>query len=77
MGALPKKKIPKRRRNNRRSHLHAKLPQTRPVPTGHRLKPTHRVCPFCGTYNGHHVLEIKETARRFNPYGLAIHWSAG
>jgi len=63
MGALPKKKIPKRRRNNRRSHLHAALPQLGACPQCHRLKPTHRVCPFCGTYNGHNVLDVKDTAR--------------
>jgi large subunit ribosomal protein L32 len=63
MGALPKKKIPKRRRNNRRSHIHAALPQLGTCPQCRRLKPTHRVCPFCGTYNGHRVLEDKETAR--------------
>jgi ribosomal protein L32 len=38
-------------------------PQLGACPQCHRLKPTHRVCPFCGTYNGHHVLEVKETAR--------------
>jgi len=63
MAGLPKKKIPRRRRNNRRSHLHAKLPQLGRCPQCHQLKPTHRVCPFCGVYNGRHVLEIKETAK--------------
>jgi large subunit ribosomal protein L32 len=63
MGALPKKKIPRRRRNNRRSHLHARVPQLGPCPQCHRLKPTHRVCLFCGVHNGHHVLDVKETLK--------------
>lgn len=62
MGAVPKKKIPRRRRNNRRSHIHATLPQLGPCPQCHQLKPTHQVCPFCGTYNGRQVLTIKDTA---------------
>lgn len=63
MGAVPKKKIPRRRRNNRRSHDHIRVPQLGPCPQCRQLKPTHRVCPYCGTYNGRQVLAIKETAR--------------
>ena len=63
MGAVPKKKIPRRRRNNRRSHIHATLPQLGPCPQCRQLKPTHRVCPYCGTYNGRQVLAVRETAR--------------
>lgn len=63
MGAVPKKKIPRRRRNNRRSHIHARLPQLGPCPQCRMLRPTHQVCPYCGTYNGRQVLAIKETQR--------------
>ncbi|MPZ15617.1 MAG: 50S ribosomal protein L32 [Chloroflexi bacterium] len=63
MGALPKKKVTQRRRNNRRSHHHLRLPQLSACPQCRRPKPTHQVCPFCGTYNGHAVLDVKETAR--------------
>lgn len=63
MGAVPKKKVPRRRRNNRRSHIHAELPQLVPCPQCRQLKPAHRVCPFCGTYRGHPVLKEKETLR--------------
>lgn len=63
MGAVPKKKVTRRRRNNRRSHIHAKVPPLAVCPQCRQLKPTHRVCPFCGTYNGHQVLSDKETLR--------------
>ena len=63
MAAVPKKKIPRRRRNNRRSHIHALLPQLGPCPQCRQLRPTHRVCPYCGTYNGRQVLAIGQTAR--------------
>ncbi|MFN0073210.1 MAG: 50S ribosomal protein L32 [Chloroflexota bacterium] len=59
MGALPKKKISSSRRGQRRSHDHIQ-----PLPLGAcgqcgTMKPTHRVCPTCGTYNGHQILKIK------------------
>ena len=63
MGAVPKKKIPRRRSKMRRSHLRATVPQLGPCSQCRRLKPTHRVCPYCGTYNGHLVLEVEGTAR--------------
>lgn len=59
MGAVPKKKVTPRRRGNRRSHDHVALPQLAPCPQCKTLRPTHHVCPVCGTYNGHQVLEIK------------------
>ena len=63
MGAVPKKKIPKRRTRTRRSHDHAKLPQLGPCSQCRMLKPTHQVCPYCGTYHGRQVLAIRETQR--------------
>jgi large subunit ribosomal protein L32 len=63
MVALPKKKIPRRRRNNRRSHLHAHVPQLGRCPQCHQLKPTHQVCHVCGTYNGHVVIDVKHTIK--------------
>jgi large subunit ribosomal protein L32 len=59
MGALPKKKISSSRRGQRRSHDHIRpLPLTACSQCG-TMKPTHRVCPTCGTYNGNQVLTIK------------------
>lgn len=63
MGALPKKKVSRRRRNNRRSHLHISVPPLSTCPQCRQRIPTHRVCPFCGTYNGRPVFEVKETVR--------------
>jgi large subunit ribosomal protein L32 len=59
MGALPKKKISSSRRGQRRSHDHIEpVPLTNCTQCGAK-KPTHRVCPACGTYNGNQVLTIK------------------
>lgn len=59
MGALPKKKISQSRRGQRRSHDHiTPVPLTACSQCGEQ-KPTHRVCPTCGTYNGNQVLRIK------------------
>ncbi len=63
MGALPKKKISQSRRGARRSHDRiVPLPLTM-CPQCQTLKPTHRVCPNCGTYNGHQILTIKAKKR--------------
>jgi len=60
VGALPKQKVSKGRRNRRRSH-HA-LGKTRliPCPQCHRLQVPHRVCPYCGTYRGIKYIEGSE-----------------
>lgn len=63
MGALPKKKISKSRRGMRRSQSHIKLPQLSTCPQCRAVKITHRVCPTCGTYNGHQVLTIEPAKR--------------
>ncbi|MCC6175980.1 MAG: 50S ribosomal protein L32 [Chloroflexi bacterium] len=63
MGALPKKKVSRARRGNRRMHLALKLPQLMNCPQCGARKVTHRVCPTCGTYNGHQILTIKEKRR--------------
>ncbi len=63
MGAVPKKKISKSRRGQRRSHDHIKLPQLSACPQCRAMKPTHHVCPACGTYNGHQILKA-ESAKK-------------
>ncbi|HIC96029.1 TPA: 50S ribosomal protein L32 [Candidatus Bipolaricaulota bacterium] len=60
MGALPKKKISKGRRDRRRSHHAARFPNLVPCPSCHTLRLPHRVCPKCGNYRGVRVLEIEE-----------------
>jgi large subunit ribosomal protein L32 len=59
MGGLPKKKVSASRRGQRRSHDRIKVPQLSTCPQCRNLKPTHRVCLVCGTYNGRQVLQVK------------------
>jgi len=47
----------------RRSQSHIKLPQLSTCPQCRAVKITHRVCPTCGTYNGHQVLTIEPAKR--------------
>jgi large subunit ribosomal protein L32 len=62
MGALPKRKISKIRRDRRRAHyLRVKMGNMMACPQCHTLKFAHHVCPTCGTYNGVEVVEIKES----------------
>jgi large subunit ribosomal protein L32 len=58
MGALPKRKISKQRKNNRRSHHALNLPALVKDPkTGH-LIPPHTVNPYTGEYKGKKVKNI-------------------
>jgi large subunit ribosomal protein L32 len=59
VGALPKRKISKGRRDRRRSHLALKRLNLVPCPQCHELRLPHHVCPFCGSYRGVEVIEIK------------------
>ena len=63
MGALPKKKVSRARRGNRRAHLALTLPTLMNCPQCGSRKLTHHVCPTCGTYNGHQILTIREKRR--------------
>ncbi|RMF30305.1 MAG: 50S ribosomal protein L32 [Chloroflexi bacterium] len=60
MGALPKRKVSRGRRNRRRAHHALRPPQLIPCPDCGELKLPYRVCPNCGTYRGQQVLEIEE-----------------
>lgn len=61
MGALPKRKISKVRRDQRRSHyLRLTVSNVIPCPQCHTLKLGHHVCPSCGTYDGVEVVGIEE-----------------
>lgn len=64
MVGLPKKKISSRVRGNRRSHDHIKLPQLMNCPQCRARKPTHQVCPTCGTYNGIDVLRLEAKSKQ-------------
>ncbi len=60
MGALPKRKVSRHRRGNRRSHQALSVRQMILCPECGNLTLPHRVCPSCGTYKGIQVLEIEE-----------------
>jgi large subunit ribosomal protein L32 len=61
MGALPKQRISKGRKGNRRSHHALKLPQLDTCPQCKSLKRAHHACPNCGTYRGLQVLNVGTT----------------
>lgn len=63
MGALPKRKISKGRRDRRRSHLALKTTHLVPCPQCHELRLPHHVCPHCGSYKGAEIIEIKSKAK--------------
>ncbi len=63
MGALPKRKISRVRRDRRRAHyLRMKTPTTQPCPQCGVLHVAHQVCQACGSYNGVQVIEQDDTA---------------
>ncbi len=60
MGAVPKRKISRRRARNRHSHWKAKPTHLVTCPQcGAPVRP-HHVCLNCGTYRGVEVIEIEE-----------------
>lgn len=60
MGALPKRKISKGRRNRRRAHDALTPPTLVDCPScGEKMRP-HRVCPNCGQYQGRAVFEMED-----------------
>jgi large subunit ribosomal protein L32 len=59
MGALPKRKISKGRRDRRRSHLALKKLRLVPCPQCRELRLPHHVCPSCGSYKGVQVVEVE------------------
>jgi len=58
MGAVPKKRISRGRRDRRRTHDRRKALNLVPCPQCHKLRLPHRVCPFCGYYRGVEVMEL-------------------
>ncbi len=65
MPPLPKRKYPKARQGDRRSHLGLTLSKLVPCSQCHNLKPSHRVCPTCGYYGGREVIKVKaETPKK-------------
>ncbi|MFC1920877.1 50S ribosomal protein L32 [Chloroflexota bacterium] len=59
MGALPKRKIAKARRGERRSHLKTTPLSTINCPQCNSPVLPHHACPTCGSYKGRDVIKIK------------------
>lgn len=57
--ALPKKRHSKARGRRRRTHWKISLVNLEPCPQCKQPKPPHRICGFCGYYDGRQVIEIK------------------
>ena len=61
MGALPKNKISRHRRGNRRQHTRLEAPTLVTCQTCGQLHMAHHVCKACGSYRGRQVLDMKNT----------------
>lgn len=59
MGPLPKRKLSRRSKGNRRAHHAIQLGHLVRCDNCNEFKPAHQVCPACGTYNGKLVFEIE------------------
>lgn len=60
MGALPKRKISKARRDRRRTHDSLTRPQLVDCSNCGERKLPHVMCPSCGTYRGRTIIEFEE-----------------
>ena len=60
MGPLPKRKLSRRRKYNRRAHDKLQLNHLVRCENCGEYKPSHHVCPSCGVYNGHQVIAVGE-----------------
>jgi len=60
MGPLPKRKISRRRKGNRRSHDALTRRHLIECSNCGEWVPAHTVCMSCGTYKGQTVFEIEE-----------------
>ncbi|MBE2197688.1 MAG: 50S ribosomal protein L32 [Anaerolinea sp.] len=56
MGAVPKRRISKSRRDKRRTHDALQTYHLVPCSNCGEMKRSHRICLECGTYNGRQVL---------------------
>jgi large subunit ribosomal protein L32 len=62
MGALPKRKVSRHRRGNRRQHLALSAPTLVTCPKCGNLMRAHIVCQACGTYKGRQVIAMPDDA---------------
>ena len=62
--AVPKGKISKQRRDKRRANWKLSAPGIAACPQCKKMKLTHRVCKFCGYYDGQKVIEIDSDTKK-------------
>lgn len=60
MGAVPKRRVSKGRRDRRRTHDALSLFHLVPCQDCGEMKRSHRVCPTCGKYNGRQIITVDE-----------------
>ncbi|MEZ4357134.1 MAG: 50S ribosomal protein L32 [Eubacteriales bacterium] len=58
--AVPKRKTSKQRRNKRSANWKLTAPSVNECPQCHKPKLSHRVCKFCGYYNGRQAMKVEE-----------------
>lgn len=58
MGAVPKRKVSRHRRGNRRRHQYLVAPELMKCPSCGQLTKAHRACTECGQYKGRQVVEV-------------------
>ena len=61
--ANPKRRHSQARRDNRRSQQRLRLSTISACPQCGKLRPPHRVCQFCGYYQGRQVLAVGADAK--------------
>ena len=62
MGALPKKKVSRRRRDNRRGPDARTVVALTSCPNCRRPVPSHQACPSCGQFRGRQVIQVEAPA---------------
>lgn len=60
MGALPKRKTSKARRDRRRTHQVVAPPNLVPCPKCGKMKQAHRVCLNCGEYQDKQIFVMED-----------------
>lgn len=58
MGAVPKRKVSRHRRGNRRRHQNLTIPELVKCPNCGTMTRAHRACIECGQYRGRQVVSV-------------------
>ncbi len=62
--AVPKGKVSKARRNSRRANWKLSAPTIAACPQCKKMKLAHRVCKFCGYYDGRKAVEVQTEKKK-------------